>query len=146
VGVLRRVAAVGRGDDPFSVSFVVDEGSDGVDAWVDQWNAAAHEVQEVWSAPGVLERAMRLPFATLPGAETIAIYTSEVTVHTWDLATATGQQPAWDDAVVAAALATMKKALPAEYRGPEVPFAPVVAVAADAPLIDQLAAWNGRQP
>ena len=78
----------------------------------------------MWSRPGLLERPTRLPFATLPGAAALAIYTAEVTVHTWDLAVATGQRPRWDDTVVAAALAASKRILPAEGCGPEVPFGP----------------------
>ena len=144
VFVLRRVAAVGRGEDPFSVAPVVEGIAD--DAWVANWAEAAHDVQTVWSQPGILDRLMRLPFATLPGAVAMAIYTAEVTVHTWDLATATKQVPSWDDEVVAVALNASERALPAEGRGPELPFGPVVAVPSDAPLIDRLVAWNGRRP
>lgn len=38
---------------------------------------------------------MTLPWVTAPGAALLAMYTSELTVHTLDLAKATGQQPAW---------------------------------------------------
>jgi uncharacterized protein (TIGR03086 family) len=94
----------------------------------------------------MLDRLMRLPFATLPGAAAMTIYTGEITVHTWDLAVATGQQPSWDDTVVAVGLAAAQRAVAAEERGPEVPFGPVVPVADDAPVIDRLVAWMGRQP
>ena len=80
-------------------------------------------------------------------------------MHTWDLAVATGQQPEWDDEVVAAALAN-GDFLPAEDRlalyaeisaamgldEVAVPFAEVVAVPHDAPAIYRLVAWNGRDP
>lgn len=144
VYVLHRVAAVGRGQDLVGVPDVVDGVPD--DRWLDAWSDAAHDVQAVWSEPGILDRMMVLPFATLPGAAMMALYTSEVTTHTWDLATATGQQPAWDDDVVAVALAAMQRALPPDARGPGVPFDEVVPVGEDAPLIDQLVAWNGRRP
>ena len=42
-------------------------------------------------------------------------YFSELTVHTWDLAAATGQHPHWDDTVVTAALEA-RQILPAENR------------------------------
>jgi uncharacterized protein (TIGR03086 family) len=143
VGVLRRVATVGRGEDASTVPVVVEQSSD--DRWLEHWTEAAHDVRAVWGDPSILGRQLVLPFATLPGAAVMGIYTSEVTVHTWDLATATGQQPAWDDAVAAFGLAAMHQALPAD-RTPEVPFAAAVAVPDDAPMIDRLVAWNGRRP
>ncbi|MDP9073912.1 MAG: TIGR03086 family metal-binding protein [Actinomycetota bacterium] len=146
VSVIRRVAGVGRGEDPFSSAFLIEGMTDNAEDWVRLWSDGAHDVQEVWSQEGILERQLRLPFATLPGAVAIAIYTSEVTVHTWDLATATDQRPEWDESVLAVSLATMERALPAEPRGDGVPFGPVVAVGTDAPLIDRLVAWTGRQP
>jgi uncharacterized protein (TIGR03086 family) len=144
VSVLRRVAVVGRGDDPFSVPSVADDVADG--DWSTAWDDAARDVEAVWSEPAILNRPLRLPFATLPGAIALVLYTSEVTVHTWDLATATGQRPSWDTAVLAASLGAMRRAVPAEPRGAQVPFAAVVDVPEDAPDIEQLVAWYGRQP
>ena len=85
---------------------------------------------------------------------------SELTVHTWDLATATGQRPDWDDAVVAAAFDGARRILPADNRRAlyeqisaargfdevAVPFAEAVPISDDAPAIDRLVAWNGRDP
>jgi uncharacterized protein (TIGR03086 family) len=89
-----------------------------------------------------------LPFATLPGAISLAIYVSEVTVHTWDLATALGVRVDWDDAVVSGALLAMEQALPPSQRGADngVPFGDVVPTPDDAPAIDRLVAWVGRDP
>ncbi len=102
---------------------------------------------------------MALPWIQGNGADVLASYFSELTVHTWDLATATGQQPDWDDTVVTAALAA-RDFLPAENRRAlfeeisaamgldevAIPFAEAVPVADDAPAIDRLVAWNGRDP
>ena len=142
--VLHRVAAVGRGQDPFSVAQI----SIGIDdeGWDDAFAAAAAEVEAVWANPAVLERLLKLPFGTLPGAVALAVYTGEVTTHSWDLAVATGQEPDWDAEVVAHALAAAQRALAADRRGPEVPFGAVVAVRDGAPLIEQLAGWQGRDP
>jgi len=157
---LDRVATVGRGDDPFSVVDPLDEVVD--DRWGEAWAATAHEVMRVWADDRVLVTDLRLPWTTLPGAEALAVYTNEITVHTWDLATATGQTPAWDPSVLEVAFAAMQRELPAEGRiesfeaarqamPPEAPafgppFAAAIEVAADAPLIDRLVAFNGRQP
>ena len=84
---------------------------------------------------------------------------AEPPTSTWDLATATDQQPDWDDTVVAAALGS-RQILPAENRRAlyeeisnamgldevPVPFAEAVRVPDDAPAIDRLVAWNGRNP
>ena len=160
VGVLRRVAAVGRGDDPLAVPEVV-EGIDDL-AWPTAWSQAAHEVRAAWADDGVLTTAVRLPWTELPGAAALALYTNEVTVHTWDLATATGQRPPWDPRVLDVAVAAIHQALPAGGRAaafeamraslPEglrdasAPFAEAVEVGAGAPAIDRLVAWNGRRP
>ena len=158
VGVLRRVAAIGRAEDPFSVDMVVDVADD---AWSAAWLDAAHEVQAAWAYDAVLNRIVVLPWAQLPGSATLLMYCNEVTVHAWDLAAATGQRPEWDVAVVEASYQCMQIGLPAEGRvasfeeafanmPPDAPrkypFGEAVAVSADASPIDRLVAWNGRTP
>jgi uncharacterized protein (TIGR03086 family) len=156
VGVLDRVAALGNGKNPFAVSDtpVAD------DRWPDAWREAGRRTADAWSDDAVLERPMALPWIEGSGAEVLASYFSELTVHTWDLATATGQQPDWDDAVVAAAFDAARRILPAENRRAlyeqvsaargfdevAVPFAEAVPISDDAPAIDRLVAWNGRDP
>jgi uncharacterized protein (TIGR03086 family) len=156
VMVLRRVAAIGRGDGPFSVDSFVAEGG-----WDEAWMAAAHETQAAWSADGVLERVVRLPWTEMTGAQALEIYMAEITLHTWDLASATLQTPFWDPVVVMRALAALQRELPAEGRTAAFeeaakhmpggfpdgyPFAEAVPVGASAPPIERLVAWSGRQP
>jgi uncharacterized protein (TIGR03086 family) len=144
LSVFRRVAAVGRGEPFTTVPHVTTDVPD--DGWVQAVAVAVREAEDVWTDPAVLARELRLPFGTLPGAAALATYTGEVSTHTWDLATATGQRPAWDDEVLARALPAIHAKLPADGRGPGIPFGPVVPVAEDAPLIDRLVAWQGRDP
>ncbi len=158
VTVLRRVAALGRGDDPFApeVSAPV-EG----DRYQDAWLVAAHDVQAAWADDTVLSRTMRLPWAGQSGAAMLVSYVNEVTVHTWDLAVATGQRPAWDPQVLSVAFdgirfmpgqnrsamfEGMKAGMPPQLQDFADPFADAVPVPDDAPLIDRLVAWNGRRP
>ena len=161
VFVLNRVTTIGRGEDAFSVAgSMADRVVEHVDFAAD-WHAAAAELAEVWSDDSLLERTVVLPWATMTGAEMLAMYTSEITTHTWDVAKATGQHPAWDDSVCQLALDTMHRDLPLADRSPiweafkanapanfqfDTPFANAVAVSNHAPLIDQLVAWTGRQP
>ena len=155
IGVLDRVAALGNGEDPFAVT----ETPVPDDRWPDAWRESGRRAADAWGDDAVLERPMALPWIEGSGAEVLASYFSELTVHTWDLATATGQQPDWDDTVVAAALEA-RQVLPAENRlalyeeisaamgldEVAVPFAEAVPIPDDAPAIDRLVAWNGRDP
>jgi uncharacterized protein (TIGR03086 family) len=156
VGVLDRVAVLGNGGNPFAVGDIAVAD----DRWPDAWREAGRRAADAWSDDSVLERPMALPWIEGSGAEVLASYFSELTVHTWDLATATGQQPDWDDAVVAAAFDAARRILPAENRRAlyeqvsaargfdevAVPFAEAVPISEDAPAIDRLVAWNGRDP
>ncbi len=160
VAVLQRVANVGSGgsvhDTPEVVVGVADDG------WLVAWNDAAHDVQRVWADDAKLGATFTLPWAQLPGAGLLAMYTNEVTVHTWDLAKATGQRPQWNDEAIAFAWGAMQHALPATgreeefeaarsampegFRDWEAPFAEAVPVDDHASPIDRLVAWSGRLP
>lgn len=157
--VLPRVAALATGANPFAGTLALPQPGQ---RWSDAWLEAAHEIQAGWSDPAVLERPMSLPWIQTDGAGMLAHYTAELTVHTWDLARATGQQPDFDPRAVATSIASYRHVLPAEGRLAEFlavsaqmpadrrPTAPVFgevhAVAPDAPLVDQLVAWTGRDP
>ncbi|MGW7417397.1 TIGR03086 family metal-binding protein [Streptomyces sp. NPDC054863] len=143
VAVLRRIALAGRGGDVASLPTVVDDVPDA--EWPQVWSAAVREVEDAWADPAILGRTLNLPFGQLPGAAAAAVWTSEFTVHTWDMATATGQLPEWDPEVVEIAYAAMQRGLPAGSRE-GAPFGDAVDVAADAPAIDRLVAWCGRKP
>ena len=156
IGVLDRVAALGRGEDPLAVTEIPVAD----DRWPDAWRESGRRATDAWSHDAVLERSMALPWIEGRGAEVLTSFFSELTVHTWDLATATGQQPDWDDTVVAAAFDGARQILPAENRralyeeisaargldGVAVPFAEAVPISDDAPAIDRLVAWTGRDP
>lgn len=156
VGVLDRVAALGHGEDPFAVTEIAVAD----DRWTDAWRESGRRAADAWSDDDILVRPMALPWIEGSGAEVLASYFSELTVHTWDLATATGRQPDWDDTVVAAAFDGARRILPAENRRDlyeqisaargfdevAVPFAEAVPIPDDASAIDRLVAWNGRDP
>jgi uncharacterized protein (TIGR03086 family) len=160
VFVLHRVAKLCRGQEAFAPGSMADGEIEHVD-WATNWREAAADVDAALADDALLGRTVVLPWATMTGAEMLATYVSEITTHTWDLATATGQQPQWDDAVCQLALDTMHRELPMVDRGPiweafranapanaqfDPPFANAVAISSEAPLIDQLVAWTGRQP
>jgi uncharacterized protein (TIGR03086 family) len=158
VMVVRRIACAGRGE-PLE-RWPMDAADVAPGDWLDAVTAAAHDVQAAWP-DRVLGEERQLPWGTFTGSQVAAVYTNEVVVHTWDLARATGQSPTWDDAVLSVAWAAIRSQLPEPERAPmwdqarqylpegevwEDPFADAVAVPDDAPLIDRLVAWNGRDP
>jgi len=139
---LQRVAAVATGGDAESVPLVAVE----PDTWSERYADSAAAVRAAWADPALLDVTIHLPFATVPGRVAVAIYTMEVTAHGWDIAKATRQATELDADIAEAALATAAMALPAEPRGGEIPFGPVVAVGADAGPYARLVAYLGRQP
>ncbi|MFN7149786.1 MAG: TIGR03086 family metal-binding protein [Microthrixaceae bacterium] len=159
VMVIRRVACAGRGES--LDSWPIDAADVAEGEWASAFRAGAHDVQAAWGDDALLDRPTQLPWGVFSGTEVLDVYTNELTVHTWDLARATGQAPAWDDQVLATSLAAIHAQLPTADRTlmweatkamlpPEVPwedpFANAVEVADDAPMIDRLVAWNGRTP
>ncbi|MEZ5341855.1 MAG: TIGR03086 family metal-binding protein [Acidimicrobiales bacterium] len=132
-----------RGLDPFSVPHVAVETTPGPSS---RRGTPHQPTRRAFGPTTPYSPTLALPFATLPGIVALHIYTSEVLVHTWDLATAIGVDVDWDNDVVLGALVMMTNALPADGRGDEVPFGDVVEVADDARPIDRLVAWLGRTP
>lgn len=110
------------------------------------YREAASELLAAFSRPGVLEEMFTVPFGTVPGGVALHLRISELLVHGWDLARATGQPTELDPELAAWVLAVTQRILPPEPRGGEIPFGPVVPVPPDAGPYTQLAAWLGRRP
>jgi uncharacterized protein (TIGR03086 family) len=160
LGALDRVAVVGRNvENPFARPEEY-EAADG--DWAAAWKQFADDALLAWDDAARLALPTMLPWASESGSLALRTYVAEVSIHTWDLARATGQDPAWDAEVVALSLDGMREILPAEgrremfdamrstmpeeMRGAPDPYASAVPVSADAPWIDQLVAYVGRQP
>jgi uncharacterized protein (TIGR03086 family) len=143
VAVVIRVAAVARGEDPFSVPQVAILGEN--ETWHEAWLAAAAQVAEDWADAEVLDRDLTLPFGVLPGRSALTVYCGELAVHAWDLATATNRTAHFDEDHLHDALIATKAGLPAEGRGTEMPFDEAVVPDEGAPTLDKLAGWLGRK-
>lgn len=105
---------------------------------------SARAMLDAFAAPGALERIVTLPIGTVPGAVALHLRLVEALVHGWDIAVATGQAPAGDEAVAERALRFtrgMLPEIPQEHR----PFAPAVRVPEDATALDRLVGQLGRQ-
>ena len=139
-----RVLGIGRGQTAQSIP--LDAPGVTADEFAAEWATTIETQTGEWADDRVLAKPMVLPFATLPGAAALAIYTAEIMIHAWDLATALGLEPAWDQDIAAKVLPVIQQGIPAEGRGTEMPFDPVVPTPDDAPAMDRLVAWVGRDP
>ncbi len=109
------------------------------------YDASARDVLAAFTAPGVLERPVRVPFGTVPGAVARHLRIIECLVHGWDLATALGvpfDPPAPLVEQEIAFSGPMVGQVPPERHV----FAPSRPVAEEAPPIERLAALLGRKP
>lgn len=139
--VVRRIAAV-LGGKPFdSVPRSIASTN-----WAQDWGQGRAAVDEVLADGSFLSRQVTVPWGEVDGASAAASYIGELSVHSWDLAVATDRGDQLDPALAAAALPATRAKIPAEPRGGQVPFGPVVEVAEDAGPYEQLVAWAGRDP
>ncbi len=110
------------------------------------YRSAAATMRAAFAASGVLERVYQSPIGPAPGSVLVHLRITELLVHGWDLARATGQP-----VELPADLAEQELALwRAQFEdgpgaGDGLPFAPARTVAAEAPAIDRLAAFLGRE-
>jgi uncharacterized protein (TIGR03086 family) len=96
-----------------------------------------------FAQPDVLERVFTVPFGTVPGIVALHLRITELLVHGWDLARATGQPARFPDSLAEQELAFSRGKL-ADIPAGRRPFGPSQPAAADAPAIDRLAACLGR--
>lgn len=142
-GALERTATIAQGER--AVGTMPDVAADPATIRVDVAEASRAAI-DAWSDDALLTSIVHPPFGPAPGAVVVLAYSSEMLVHAWDLAVATGQTVTWPaDEQLAIVLAGMRQALSAE-RDQEFPFAPPVSIDESAAMIDQLAAWSGRRP
>ncbi|MDB5065144.1 MAG: hypothetical protein JWM18_1578 [Chloroflexi bacterium] len=144
VAVLHKVTAVARGEDSSEVPFILEGIAD--DGWVAAFDAGAAEARVAWADDSLLDRELRLPWATLPGSTVVSVYAQELVIHGWDLAVAIGAPTEWDPEVGEALLPLAHSILPADIRGEPIgnSFAAVVDVPEDAGVYTRLAGWLGR--
>jgi len=94
--------------------------------------------------PAVLAREFTVPIGTVPGAVVLHLATTEMLVHGWDLARATGQPAALPDDIAEVELEFSRRQMPPEGPRRGKAFGPAQPVTQDAPAIDRLAAYLGR--
>lgn len=108
------------------------------------WHHHAAGVQDLLDERG--EEEFTHPFVGQhPLARAVdQFYTADIFMHSWDLACATGQQPRLDEDFAAQMLAGMQ---PIEQMLRDSgQYGPAVPVAGDAPVVDRLMGFIGRDP
>jgi uncharacterized protein (TIGR03086 family) len=141
----RRVGQVGRReqvttDGPAVVGLADDE-------WAPAFAEAASQAVASWAGWEELTEDIVLPFGTFPAEFVVWMYVLEHLAHAWDLAVAVGSTVELDEALAETALPVARQMIVPEFRGgEEMPFGPIVEVPADAPAVDRLAGFLGRDP
>jgi len=97
-----------------------------------------------WSDPQAWEGDIGVMGNATPAADVAAMLIMETVLHGWDVAKATGQEYACDDAVAQVTLDTIQ-AQGEMFRKYDA-FAAPVQVSSDAPVLDQALALAGRDP
>jgi uncharacterized protein (TIGR03086 family) len=119
------------------------------DDWSSAYRQTAASLLAVWQRPGAMDRTLRLPFGEVPASWQVYQVISDVAMHAWDVAKATGQPTEMDPEVGRVALEWGRENLTPEFRGDEASgkaFGPEVPVPDDAPIYDRLAGFFGRHP
>jgi uncharacterized protein (TIGR03086 family) len=113
--------------------------------FVSAFDDASRRCVAAFSADGVMEKMLTLPFGQMPGAAFVGIAATDTFTHGWDLAKATGQSTDLAPELAAQLLAGARMAIPPSFRNPEGnPFGPERPAPASACNADQLAAFLGR--
>ena len=114
----------------------------------DDYRGAFRDASEAaiaaFGEPGAVDRMVTLPFGTMPAGVALNIAVFDVSIHTWDLARATGQGMELDADTLETAYALAQVMIP-DMRTNGV-VGEEVAISPDAPLEDRLAALAGRTP
>ncbi|MFF3016621.1 TIGR03086 family metal-binding protein [Streptomyces sp. NPDC057939] len=113
--------------------------------WREELPEVLDELAGAWRDPAALTGMTRAGGVDLPGDIALAVAADELVVHGWDLARATGQEYAPDQAALRASHAFLSAAAEEGDRGDGI-FGPVVPVPDDAPLLDRAVGLSGRDP
>ncbi|MFD3681263.1 TIGR03086 family metal-binding protein [Streptomyces sp. NPDC058613] len=113
--------------------------------WREDLPRVLGELAEAWKDPAAWTGMTRAGGVDLPGDVAAAVATDELLVHGWDLARATGQPYAPDQAALSASYAFLLASAEEGNGGGDI-FGPVVPVPDDAPLLDRAVGLSGRDP
>ena len=105
--------------------------------------AAADDIHNAFKTPGALDRTLATPLGEMTGDAFARLLAFDVLMHSWDLATATGQTVDVPDDVVGEITSYARQVVGPELRQPGV-FGPEVAAPDYATPLERLVAFSGR--
>ncbi|WP_250030915.1 TIGR03086 family metal-binding protein [Paractinoplanes maris] len=108
------------------------------------FRAHAAAATALWAADEAWNRPVRMASMPMPAPMAVSMLVSDVVIHGWDLARATGQEFRCDDDVAEAALAFVT-GMGEQGRAMGI-YAAEVPVAADASALERALALSGRRP
>jgi uncharacterized protein (TIGR03086 family) len=116
-------------------------------AWRTEIPSALTALAQAWTDPAAWEGMTQVGGVTLPGEIAGQVALDEVVLHAWDLARGTGQPYQQDPATLEACLAAMTAMYPPDnLDARQGIFGPPIPVVDDAPLVDKVVAYSGRDP
>ncbi len=113
------------------------------DDLVQVWNTVRAAADQALSAPGAMDKVVKLPFGEMPAKDGFGFPLGDLLIHSWDLARAIGVNDRLLPEACAVVLANLEP-IDALIRGPGT-FGPRLEPAADADPQDKLLAFVGRQ-
>ncbi|MER5726849.1 TIGR03086 family metal-binding protein [Streptomyces sp. NPDC002138] len=113
--------------------------------WREELPRVLGELGEAWQEPTAWTGMTRAGGVDLPGDIAGVVAVDELVLHGWDLARATGQEYAPDQAALRASHTFLLAAAESGDRGDGI-FGAVVPVPDDAPLLDRAVGLAGRDP
>jgi uncharacterized protein (TIGR03086 family) len=115
-------------------------------AWRTEIPDALTALAQAWTDPAAWQGMTQVGGVTLPGEIAGQVALDEVVLHAWDLARGTGQPYRQDPTTLQACLATLTGMYPADDLDARKGIEPPVPVPDDAPLVDRVVAFSGRDP
>ncbi len=109
-----------------------------------QFDAAAARLNDATGALGDRRRQVTIPAGNVPAVVAIAVHATDMLVHGWDLAVATGQDRRLDPDLCEAAIAIISRFPPSTWGNPKY-YAARVPSGSTEPA-DRLVALTGRDP
>lgn len=145
---LARAFTLAAGKSPEAAGTAPQASADSlVPAWREEIPARLHALARAWADPQAWTGMTGAGGIELPGEVAGTVALDEIVLHGWDLAAATGQTFAPDDAAVEAVYGfTAAMSAPGQEAGREGLFGPVVAVPEDAPRFERALGFAGRDP
>jgi uncharacterized protein (TIGR03086 family) len=107
--------------------------------------SSAEAAQDIFAGPEALARTYELPIGDISGVAFIELRTSDLLIHAWDLAIATGQPTDLDPELAGYVLGFMKQMMSRPgLRGMGRPYGEEQPCGDERPVADRVAAYLGR--